>query len=56
MSYNPPGGALGHLFAMIFGADPKAALDDALARMTSLFEVGKTRAHGERVSKEKLGA
>ena len=56
MSYNPPGGALGHLFAMIFGADPKAALDDDLARMKSLFEVGKTRAHGERVSKEKLGA
>jgi uncharacterized membrane protein len=31
MSYRPPGGAIGHAVASLFGADPKAAMDDDLA-------------------------
>lgn len=56
MSYNPPGGALGHLFASIFGADPKSAMDEDVARFKSLLEGGKTRAHGHRVRREELTA
>jgi uncharacterized membrane protein len=54
MSYTPPGGAIGHAIALLFGADPKHAMDDDLGRFKSLIEIGKTRAHGEAVSKEKL--
>ncbi len=54
MSYNPPGGALGHVLASIFGHDPKAVLDQDLARMKSLLEVGRTRAHGERVTRDQI--
>jgi uncharacterized membrane protein len=56
MSYNPPGGTLGHLLAATFGADPKSAMDDDLARFKSLMEEGKTRAHGERVRRDELTA
>lgn len=54
MSYNPPGGALGHVLASIFGHDPKAVLDEDLARMKSLLEVGRTRAHGERITRNQI--
>jgi uncharacterized membrane protein len=54
MSYNPPGGALGHVLASIFGSDPKAVMDEDLARMKSLLEVGKTRAHGERITRDQI--
>jgi uncharacterized membrane protein len=40
MSYNPPAGALGHLVAMLFGADPKSDLDEDLMRMKALIETG----------------
>ncbi len=56
MSYNPPGGALGHVLATIMGSDPKAVMDEDLARMKSLLEVGKTRAHGERITREQISA
>ncbi|MFB3813109.1 MAG: SRPBCC family protein [Terriglobales bacterium] len=56
LSYNPPGGALGHVLASVFGSDPKAVMDEDLARMKSLLEVGKTRAHGERVTRDQIGA
>ena len=56
MSYNPPGGTLGHLLAATFGADPKSAMDDDLARFKSVMEEGKTRAHGERVRRDELTA
>jgi len=57
LSYTPPGGALGHAVATLFGSDPKSALDDDLMRFKSLIEFGKTRAHGERVtSKDFAGA
>lgn len=49
MSYHPPAGTLGHLVAELFGDDPKAALDDDLIRLKSLFEHGKTRVRGQPV-------
>ncbi|HXE91681.1 MAG TPA: SRPBCC family protein [Terriglobales bacterium] len=54
MSYRPPAGLVGHWIAELFGADPKSALDDDLARLKSLFERGKTRAHGETVTRQQL--
>jgi uncharacterized membrane protein len=42
MSYCPPGGALGHAVAAIFGADPKSELDQELLRLKSFLETGKT--------------
>ena len=54
MSYNPPGGAIGHAIALLFGADPKRCMDDDLGRFKSLIEMGKTRAHGQPITKEKL--
>ena len=41
MSYNPPGGWLGHGFALAFGVDPKSSLDADLARMKTLLETGR---------------
>jgi len=49
MSYNPPAGALGHLVASLFGADPKHAMDEDLVRFQSILERGKTTAHGGEV-------
>ena len=40
MSYNPPAGAIGHLVAMLFGADPKREMDEDLLRMKSFIETG----------------
>ena len=40
MSYNPPAGAIGHLVAMLFGADPKVEMDEDLMRMKSFIETG----------------
>jgi uncharacterized membrane protein len=42
MSYCPPGGALGHAVAALFGADPKSELDQELLRLKSFLETGKT--------------
>jgi uncharacterized membrane protein len=56
MSYNPPAGAVGHALAMLFGVGPKNVMDDDLVRMKSLFEQGKTTAHGETVTREQLSA
>jgi uncharacterized membrane protein len=52
MSYNPPAGAVGHLVASLFGADPKHALDEDLVRFQSLLERGKTTAHHHEVHVE----
>jgi uncharacterized membrane protein len=41
LSYNPPGGALGHLLARIFGADAKSEMDQDLLRAKSLLETGQ---------------
>ena len=40
MSYNPPGGWLGHGVAAVFGVDPKRSLDEDLARLKTLIETG----------------
>jgi uncharacterized membrane protein len=54
LCYNPPAGEMGHLIAKLFGSDPNHALNDDLVRLKSLLEVGKTRAHGETVTREEL--
>jgi uncharacterized membrane protein len=41
LTYNPPGGALGHVVARLFGADPKTELDEDLLRLKSFLESGK---------------
>jgi uncharacterized membrane protein len=41
LRYVPPGGALGHALACLFGADPKRSLDADLMRMKSMLESGK---------------
>jgi uncharacterized membrane protein len=54
MSYNPPAGLLGHAVAALLGLDPKNAMDQDFVRLKSLFELGKTRAHGHVVLKAEL--
>ena len=49
MTYRPPGGIMLHAIAHILGWDPKARMDDDLARMKTLLEEGKTRAHKQHV-------
>jgi uncharacterized membrane protein len=44
LSYNPPGGALGHAVAASLGSDPKSQLDEDLVRMKTALETGH-RAH-----------
>jgi len=41
MSYSPPAGALGHVVAKLFGADPKTELDEDLLRLKSYLETGR---------------
>jgi uncharacterized membrane protein len=40
MSYTPPAGVLGHGLASLLGSDPKAQMDDDLARMKAFIERG----------------
>jgi uncharacterized membrane protein len=54
MSYNPPGGAIGHAFASLFGIDPKSAMDEDLIRLKSLMEHNKATAHGHKVYRDEL--
>ncbi|HMC15678.1 MAG TPA: hypothetical protein VKI18_08610, partial [Albitalea sp.] len=42
MSYDPPGGAVGHAVAKLLGRDPKREIDADLARMKSFIETGRT--------------
>ncbi len=56
LSYNPPGGALGHMVATLLGAGPKRALDEDLVRFKSLLEDGKASAPGKHVTREELMA
>lgn len=44
LRYNPPGGALGHVAAKLFRADPKTELDEDLVRLKTFLETG-TPAH-----------
>jgi uncharacterized membrane protein len=56
LSYNPPVGALGHAAALVFGADPKSAMDEDLVRLKSLLEEGKASAPGKKATREELAA
>ncbi|MBI2105096.1 MAG: SRPBCC family protein [Candidatus Omnitrophica bacterium] len=40
LSYNPALGGIGHIFASLFGADPKREMDEDLARMKTFLETG----------------
>jgi len=40
LSYNPPGGAIGHVVAKLFGADPKSEMDEDLRRLKTALETG----------------
>jgi len=40
MSYRPPAGAVGHVVAKLFGADPRSEMIADLMRMKSLIETG----------------
>ncbi|HLK33056.1 MAG TPA: SRPBCC family protein [Terriglobales bacterium] len=54
VAYVPPAGAIGHVVAEFFGADPKHALDDDMVRLKSLLEHGKTNAHHHAVTLEEV--
>jgi uncharacterized membrane protein len=41
ISYNPPAGAIGHVIATVFGADPKSEMDADLMRMKTMLETGE---------------
>jgi uncharacterized membrane protein len=41
MSYNPPAGAVGHVVAKLFGADPKSEMDEDFMRLKSTLETGR---------------
>jgi uncharacterized membrane protein len=41
LSYNPPGGALGHMVATMFGSDPKSEMDADLLRLKTTLEKGR---------------
>jgi uncharacterized membrane protein len=56
LSYNPPGGAVGHAIAFLSGTDPKRAMDEDMVRVKSLLEEGKTRADGEPVRLEEVAS
>jgi uncharacterized membrane protein len=54
LSYNPPGGALGHALVTALGANPRKQLDDDLMRFKSLIETGKATGRVESVTKDEL--
>jgi uncharacterized membrane protein len=57
LSYNPPGGALGHVAARLFGADAKGLMDEDLVRLKGLIEEGKTSAPAKgKISREEVMA
>ena len=54
MAYTPPAGIAGAAVAALFGKDPKSEMDEDLARMKSLIEVGKTRAGNKEVTHDQV--
>jgi uncharacterized membrane protein len=54
LSYHPPAGPLGHFVAVLFGKDPKRALDDDLLRLQSLLEKGTATGQRGKVHREDL--
>jgi uncharacterized membrane protein len=55
LSYNPLAGALGHLVAGLFGADPKSQIDEDLLRMKSFIETGKRPHDAAQESRSTIG-
>lgn len=55
LSYNPPGGALGHAIATILGADPKTQMDEDLMRMKTLIETGNLLDDAPQKSRKQVG-
>jgi uncharacterized membrane protein len=47
LSYNPPGGPLGHRVARLFGADPESRMDHDLQAMKRFLETGERPAPPE---------
>jgi uncharacterized membrane protein len=41
LSYNPPGGALGHAAAVLLGSSPRRRMNDDLLRMKTFLETGR---------------
>lgn len=54
LCYKPPAGMLGHFLASLFHNNPKQEMDDDMVRLKSLIELGRTRAHGARVTRAEL--
>lgn len=52
MSYSPPAGVVEPTVAKLWGADPKAAMDEDLARFKSQIESGSMTAAGRPVTRE----
>jgi uncharacterized membrane protein len=56
MSYRPPFGVIGHVFAKLLGVAPKKQIDDDLLRLKSLLEQGKATGREETVYLDELAA
>ncbi len=54
MSYTPPAGMVGHALAALLGMDPRSMMEGDFVRLKSLFEEGKTHAHGREVAVSEL--
>lgn len=53
LTYDPPGGLLGHGVARILGVDPRKEMNDDLLRFKSLVELGKATGH-QRVTRDEI--
>jgi len=57
LSYNPPGGAIGHALAAVFGSDPNSEIDADLMRLKSMIETGvQPHDAAERTATQSRGA
>jgi uncharacterized membrane protein len=56
LSYDPPGGTVGHGVAFFLGDDPKSQMDEDLVRFKALLEEGETEAGGETVRLDEVEA
>lgn len=52
MTYNPPGAALGHAVASLFGTDPRSEMDEDLMRLKIYLETGHP-AHDAAAARDK---
>jgi len=56
LTYDPPGGALGHTVARLFGADPRSPLDDDLERLKAFAEARRLARTREAIDPPPAGA